>query len=98
MHTLDAQMRCVPPPHDVHGRIAVGVVAVSASDALKVSLVLATSGVNGTTGRTGLRRKGGIGLHDPAAVFLHLVGEDQVEYAPTLVQDGAVEPSLLPNV
>src|SRR5215207_1654152 len=70
---------------------------MSACDALKARLVLATSHVCGTAGRTGLLSKGRAGLDHPSAAFLHLVGEDQVECAPALVEDGAVEARLLPD-
>src|SRR5215207_7546600 len=97
MQTLHAQRRCVPPPHDVLCRVAVGVVAVPALNAREARLALTTSRVHGTAGRTGLRRVGRIDLDDPAATLLHFVGEDQLKRAPALRQDGAVETSLLPD-
>src|SRR5215207_3881911 len=97
MQTLDAQMRCVPPPQDILSCVTVGVVAMSASDALEGRLALATSGIHDTAGRADQRREGRVNLDDPPSALLHFVGQDQIESAPTLVEDSAVETGLLPN-
>src|ERR671933_1849282 len=96
MQTLHAHRRRVPTQDGLRS-VHVGMVAVPAGDAFEDRLALATPRVNGTAGRTGLRRKGWIDLHDPAATLLHFVGEDRFEAAPSLVQDRAVEAGFLPD-
>src|SRR5919205_4090756 len=96
MQTLHAHRRRVPT-QDILRSVHVGVVAVPASDTFEGRLALATPRVNGTTSRTGLRRKGGVDFDNPAAALLHLVSEDPFKSAPTLVQDGAVETGFLPH-
>jgi hypothetical protein len=79
------------------GRIRVGVIAVSAGDALKDRLALAALSVHDTAGLTGLRGETRIDGDQDAAAFLQLVGEHPLEHAPALRENGSVEASLLPD-
>src|SRR5215204_2636202 len=96
MQALHVQQSSVPAPYNKR-RIPVGMVGVTTGDATKSRLAFARACVNDTTCSTRLGTIGRVHFDHPTAALLHLVGEDQVERAPTLIQNGTVEPGLLPD-
>jgi putative transposase len=96
MQALHVQQSSVPAPYNKR-RIPVGMVGVTTGDATKSRLAFARACVNDTTCSTRLGTIGRVHFDHLTAALLHLVGEDQVERAPTLIQNGTVEPGLLPD-
>lgn len=78
----------------VDSRVRVGVGSETTVSTGEAGLALATSLVDGSTFRAGLRRVGGIDLHERPAALFKLVRKDVREGAPPLLQDGAVKAAL----
>ena len=84
MQALHVQQSSVPAPYNKR-RIPVGMVGVTTGDATKSRLAFARACVHDTTCSTRLGTIGRVHFDHQTAALLHLVGEDQVERAPTLI-------------
>jgi len=75
--------------------VRVGMDFVTAMLADEARLAFAASFVYAATGRTGLRRIGGIDLDQPSSAFFELVGKNGFEDSPSLIENGSVETGFL---
>lgn len=76
---------------DVLRCVDVSMVSVTAMDAFKGRLALATSTVHHAAFRAGLRRVGGVHELKRAPAFFQLVSEHGGEHRPTLLKNGSVQ-------
>jgi hypothetical protein len=97
MSTLPAQPRRASA-QDLFGSVHVGVVGVVTMDADEDRLALAASGIHHTAGRARLRGVSGRNGDQHPAAFGKLVLQEGRELAPALLDDRAVEASLLTDV
>lgn len=98
MQTLHVQQRCVPPPFDIDSGVNVGMVGVTTRDAGEARLALAAPCINDTARGAGLTCEVSGDSHNLPASLFNLVGEDRSKLAPSRIQDGAVQASLLSDV
>lgn len=97
MTFLHAQQRRASAPY-LNSRVGVGVGLMPTMDAGKDRLALAALCVDDTADRTGLRRIRGGDIDQPAPCGFELVIKLASENAPSLRQNGTVQPGLLTDM
>ena len=93
-----SRRRLCSSPKDVAGGIYIGICLMPAMPTVESRLVLATCFVDSATLVAGLTGVGRIYFAQLPATFGELVGKEGFELMPSVVQNGAVQPRLLPNV
>ena len=96
MPFLHAHRRRVPA-QDIDRSVMVGMGAETAMPTDEARLAFAALSVYGSAFRTGLRGMGRSDLAKVSAPLFEFVGKDGLEGEPTLIEDRAVQPGLLPD-
>ena len=96
MPFLHAHRRRVPA-QDIDCSVVVGMGFVATMDAGKARLAFTALSVHGSASRTGLRGVSGIDLAKVSSALFEFVSKGGLEAEPALIENGAVQSSLLPD-